>query len=121
MKTQLVETLIVKSDHQLGVGWRTVRVAGLQRPCLLLSRCESVAEGAPRERDLLLGKGACYGRGMGVSNAVVYPSEAEAQSVAILRLILKLHKCQRIALVDATVLQHTVSRDDGIEYVLVRI
>ena len=93
MKTQLVETLIVKSGHQLGVGWRTVRVAGLQRPCLLLSRCESVAEGTPRESDLLLGKGAGYGRGMGVSNAVVYPSEAEAQSVTVLLLVFKLHNC----------------------------
>ena len=58
---------------------------------------------------------------MGVSNAIVYLNEAEAQSVAVLLLVLKLHKCQRIALVDTTVLQHTVSRDDGIEDVLVRI
>ena len=51
----LVETLVEERSQQLRLGRSPVRMSDLQGPCLLLSGCQTVAEGRPLRDEPLVG------------------------------------------------------------------
>ena len=60
---QRVERLVVEHTHHLRLGRFAVGRGDAQCPFLLLSWCESVAEGFPLDVQLLLGHGSCNAHG----------------------------------------------------------
>ena len=74
MLVQLVQTLVVERCHQVGANGLAVGILNGQRPLLLLSRSQSVAEGGPFQLQFLVGHGALNGGTVGVATAFLHPS-----------------------------------------------
>ena len=82
---QLVQALIVERGHQLGIDRLAVAVLHRQRPLLLLSWCQAVAEGSPLQMERLVGQRPLDKGLMGMGPPVLHPGKGEQQTAAVVR------------------------------------
>ena len=115
MRSYLVETLIVEYGHERGIGWCSVRLGNLQLPFLLLTRCQTVTEGLPRQRQTFIGHRASDGLPVCMTLAVLYPCIGQQQSIAVFFLIGKLTINQLTVLLHATTFQQFIASKDRID------
>ena len=120
MLVQLVQTLVVERRHHVGTYGLAVGILNGQRPLLLLSRCQSVAEGGPLQLQFLVGHGALYGGAVGVALAVLHPSVRQQQSVFVFILIIKLAVYQLVAALYRTLLYQLLAAEYAIYYMYIR-
>ena len=115
MADQLVEALVVEHRHQLCIGRLAVGSHDGERPLLLLSRCEPVAEGVPRQFQLLVGQWPPYGGLMGVAAVLLHPCEGEQDTVAPLLLVFQFAVDKLVAPVHSTLLDALLSGEDAVD------
>ena len=80
MCLQLIETLVVERRHQLGISRLTLRIEYGECPLLLLTRCQTIAEGGPLQFQFLVGQGPLDLGGMRVALALLHPGDAREDS-----------------------------------------
>ena len=114
---ELFERLVVHRRHELCVCRRAVRVRHHEFPLFLLTRCQTVAEGFPAQRELLVGHRALDGRFVRIELAVLYPRKGEQQARAVRFLVGELLVPEGVALVHGTTLYDGVTRNDAIHHV----
>ena len=90
MRLQLVEALVVERGHELRLGGGAVGFGDGQRPFLLLSGREPIAEGAPLQVKVHIGHGPAYGSAVVVGFALLHPGKGEQQTVAIAVFVFEL-------------------------------
>ena len=100
MRLQLIETLVIERRHQLGVSRLSLRIEYGECPLLLLTGCQTVAEGGPLQFHFLVGQRSFDLGGMGIALALLHPCKGEQQTVLILILISELAVDQLVASVD---------------------
>ena len=118
---QGIEALVVEHGHQRGVGRRAVGLSHLQAPLFLLAGHQPVAEGLPRQLQLLVGHGAAQEALVLVAHAVLHPGVCDEQSVAVFFFIGKLAVDERTALLHGTALNQRVTGKEPIDDVHIGI
>ena len=93
----------------------------VQRPLLLLTWSQAVAEGLPREIQSLVGQRLAHRSQVGVETAFAHPCTCEEHAVAIFLLIRELARGDGVALVDDAALQHLVTGEERVDDVLVLV
>ncbi len=121
MMIDLVEALVVEHGHERGVGRRTVGPRHAQRPLLLLSGRQAVAEGLPVHGEPLLGHRSHDGVSVGVAHAVLDPRKGQQQAVAVFFFICQLAVDECAVLPHAAALQQRFAAEHRIDDVQVRI
>ena len=114
---QLVEALVVERCHELRIGRRAVGVDDGERPLLLLTRRQPVAEGLPMQPQRLVGQRPRDGGGVLIELSVLCPGEGEQQRVAIVLAIGELAIEQGVRLVDGALFNNRRAGKDGIDHV----
>ena len=84
MRSYLVKTLIVEHSHERSISWRSVRIRNLQLPLLLLSRCQTVTEGLPRQIQTFVWHRTTDGMLVHVTLAVLYPGISDKYAVLLI-------------------------------------
>ena len=115
MCLQLVETLVIERRHQLGVSRLTLRIEYGERPLLLLSGCQTVAEGGPLQFQFLVGQRSFDMGGMGIALALLHPGKGKQQTVLVVILIGKLTVDQLIVAVDRSALNDLLTGKEAID------
>ena len=121
VRINLVKALIIKHRYKRGIGRCTVGLRNLQAPLLLLTRCQAVAEGLPRQLQMLFRQRTRDGLLVDMAFTVLDPCIGQQQTVAIFFLILQLTVNQLAVLPDAAALQHLVTCKQRINDMQVRI
>ena len=93
----------------------------MQRPLLLLTWSQTVAEGLPREFQPLIGQWLSHLCQVGVETAFAHPCTSEEHAVTIFFFICELTRGDSIALVDDAALQHLVTGEERVDDVLVLV
>ena len=108
----LVKTLVIESCEELGIQSRSFRrffwCLNLQRPFLLLTRYQSIAEGLPLHLQLLIRQRApnlCF---VTIGLTIAHPGKAERQAITVFRLISKLAIEQFVLLVNRSLFDNRV-------------
>ena len=119
---QLIQALVVEHRHQRGVGRLAVRPRHGERPLFLLSWRQTVAEGLPRQFQVLVGQGALDMGRVAVAHVLLHPGEGQQDAVAPRFLIGQFAVDQFVALVDGARLDAMGAGEDAVDdmYVLTR-
>ena len=115
MCLQLVETLVIERRHQLGVSRLALRIEYGECPFLLLSGCQTVAEGGPLQFQFLVGQRSFDLGGMGIALALLHPGKGEQQTVLVVILIGKLTVDQLVVAVDRSALNDLLTGKEAID------
>ena len=116
VRHKLIQTLVIHRCQQLRLGRLAVGSQYLQRPLLLLSGHQPVAEGLPLHLQLPVGHRTLYAHLVNIRLSLLHPCEGHLQAVAIFRFIGKLSVQQFVRQVHATLFHHRLSRQDGIDH-----
>ena len=95
VRLQLVKALVIEHSHQTGSSGTVIRLGDSQRPLLLLTRCQLVAESRPLHFHPLGRHRTHDGLLVHIAAAVLDPRIGEQQAIMILLLILELAVQQR--------------------------
>ena len=115
MCLQLVETLVIERRHQLGVSRLTLRIEYGECPLLLLTGCQTVAEGGPLQFQFLVGQRSFDMGGMGIALALLHPGKGKQQTVLVVILIGKLTVDQLVVAVDRSALNDLLTGKEAID------
>ena len=110
----LVERLVIEYAHQLRLGWLAVRGGNLQRPLLLLSRGQTVAEGLPGDVQFLLRQRTGDAHHSGIALALLHETIVQYDARRIFLLVGERQGHDTVAQLPGTFLQQFVASDDGI-------
>ena len=111
---QLIQALVIERSHELCIDRTAFGILHHERPLLLLTRGETIAEGGPLQLKLLLGQGPFDLCLMGIAMSLLHPSEGVQQAVAIFLFIGGLDIQQLMALIDEALLDDLFSSKDTI-------
>ena len=114
MRGYLVERLVIEYAHQLRLGWLAVRGGNLQRPLLLLSRGQTVAEGLPGDVQFLLRQRTGDAHHSGIALALLHETIVQYDARRIFLLVGERQGHDTVAQLPGTFLQQFVAGDDGI-------
>ena len=121
MTPDVVQRLVVKNSHQLGICRLSIRLGDAEVPFFLLPRCQAVAECIPLQRQTLVGQGFSYRYIMRVHLSFLHPCVIQQHAVTIFFLVGQLLRMNGIAQIECTTLKHFVAGYDGIEHMHVFI
>ena len=114
MRRYLVERLVIEYAHQLRLGWLTIRGGNLQRPLLLLSRGQTVAEGFPGDVQFLLRQRTGDAHHSGIALALLHETIVQHDARCIFLLVGERQSHDAVAQLPGALLQQFVAGDDGI-------
>ena len=114
MRGYLVERLVIEYAHQLRLGWLAVRGGNLQRPLLLLSRGQTVAEGFPGDIQFLLRQRTGDAHHSGIALALLHETIVQYDARRIFLLVGERQSHDAVAQLPGALLQQFVAGDDGI-------
>ncbi len=112
---QHIEALIVERRHQLGIDGVAFAVFHRQCPLLLLTWFQAVAEGGPRQREVLVWQRAMDLCRVGVALAVLHPGEGQQQAVVIRLIVSELQVQELVVPIHSTTLDHLIAGEDTID------
>lgn len=118
MIAYLVKRLVVHHGKQLCVCRLSVRSCYVERPCLALSRCESVTECGPLKVQPGVGKRTFYASRMNIRLAVLHPRHCYSHAVAPLFLISNGTCAHLVMQVGLSLLYYLIAGHDGVNHVL---
>ena len=121
MRFNLIQALVVDHSHQRGVSGTAVGFHNTQAPLFLLSWCQTVAEGLPRQSQTFVGHRTSDGMLVLMELSVLHPCIAHQQAIAVCFLIGELSVQQFAILFHHTVFYHRVAGIDAIDHVDVRV
>ena len=119
VRVNLVQTLVVERNHQVGIHGFAVGILNGQRPLLLLSWCQSVAECGPLQLQFLVGHGSLYLGYVGVALAVLHPSIRQQQAVFVFILIKEPAVYQLVAALYRSLLYQLLAAEYAIYYMYI--
>ena len=114
MRGYLVERLVIEYAHQLRLGWLAVRGGNLQRPLLLLTRGQTVAEGLPGDVQFLLRQRTGDAHHSGIALALLHETIVQYDARRIFLLVGERQSHDAVAQLPGALLQQFVAGDDGI-------
>ena len=114
MRGYLVERLVIEYAHQLRLGWLAVRGGNLQRPLLLLSRGQTVAEGLPGDIQFLLRQRTGDAHHSGIALTLLHETIVQYDARRIFLLVGERQSHDAVAQLPGAFLQQFVAGDDGI-------
>ena len=114
MRGYLVERLVIEYAHQLRLGWLAVRGGNPQRPLLLLSRGQTVAEGLPGDIQFLLRQRTGDAHHSGIALALLHETIVQYDARRIFLLVGERQGHDTVAQLPGAFLQQFVAGDDGI-------
>ena len=114
MRGYLVKRLVIEHTHQLRLGWLAVRGGNLQRPLLLLSRGQTVAEGLPGDIQFLLRQRTGDAHHSGIALALLHETIVQYDARRIFLLVGERQGHDTVAQLPGAFLQQFVAGDDGI-------
>ena len=114
MRGYLVERLVIEYAHQLRLGWLAVRGGNLQRPLLLLSRGQTVAEGLPGDIQFLLRQRTGDAHHSGIALTLLHETIVQYDARRIFLLVGERQSHDAVAQLPGALLQQFVAGDDGI-------
>ena len=114
MRGYLVERLVIEYAHQLRLGWFAIRGGNLQRPLLLLSRGQTVAEGLPGDIQFLLRQRTGDAHHSGIALALLHETIVQYDARRIFLLVGERQSHDAVAQLPGALLQQFVAGDDGI-------
>ena len=83
MRNNLIEALVVERRHQLGIDRLSGSITDGERPLLLLSWLQTVAERSPLQFQLFVGQRTPYLGSMRVAVLILHPGKGQHQAVLI--------------------------------------
>ena len=120
MRLQLIQALVIERRHQLGVSRLTLWIEDGECPFLLLTRCQTIAEGGPLQFQFLVRQRSFNLGGMGIALAILHPGKAEQQTVLVRILVGELAVDQLVAAVDRATLNDLLTGKETIDDMHVR-
>ena len=108
MPRQLFKALVVERSHQLTVHRPPLTVLHRQRPFLLLSRSQAVAERRPRHPQFLVRQRTLHLSRMRVALAVLHPGKSQQQTIAVCLLISQFKVQELVASVNGPAPDHLI-------------
>ena len=114
MRGYLVERLVIEYAHQLRLGWLAFRGGNLQRPLLLLSRGQTVAEGLPGDVQFLLRQRTGDAHNSGIALTLLHETIVQYDARRIFLLVGERQSHDAVAQLPGALLQQFVAGDDGI-------
>ena len=94
--SNLIEALVIERSHQLGIDRFTGSITDRERPFLLLSWFQTVAERSPLQFQLFVGQRTSYLGSMRVAVLILHPGEGQHQTVLIGFLVSQLEVEQAV-------------------------
>ena len=94
--SNLIEALVVERSHQLGIDRLTGSITDRERPFLLLSWFQTVAERSPLQFQLFVGQRTSYLGSMRVAVLILHPGKGQHQTVLIGFLVSQLEVEQTV-------------------------
>ena len=114
MRSYLVERLVIEYAHQLRLGWLAVRGGNLQRPLLLLTRDQTVAEGLPGDVQFLLRQRTGDAHHSGIARALLHETIVQYDARRIFLLVGERQGHDAVTQLPGALLQQFVAGDDGL-------
>ena len=122
MLAELVETLVIKCGHQLGIDRLAISILYRQRPLFLLSWFQTITEGGPLQTQFLVRQRPLDLRHMGVALVLLHPGEGHHYTMTIFFFVYQFPIQESIALIHGPTLQQLVTREKAIDnmHILIR-
>ena len=108
MAGQLIKALVIHRRHQRRINGFAVLQYG-KRPFLLLTWCQSVAEGLPLQTQVFVRQGAFNTAVVNIAFALLHPSESQVDTIAPLLFISEFAIEQGIRLTDSPLFDDLLS------------